>query len=106
MLLNLGFMPIITKSTRITDHTSTLIDHIGLYTNTQQKVLKSGICLADISDHLPIFCTLTSKIPNVKEIKFYRDFSNFNDDSFVNDLNDIDFITVLLILMLTKVWKK
>ena len=54
MLLDAGFMPLITKATRITDHTSTLIDHI--YTNVPHKVCKSGICLADITDHLPIFC--------------------------------------------------
>ena len=27
MLLSLGFMPVITKPTRMTDHTATLIDH-------------------------------------------------------------------------------
>ena len=27
MLLDLGYMPLITKATRITDHTATLIDH-------------------------------------------------------------------------------
>ena len=53
MLLDLGYLPLITKPTRITYHTSTLIDDI--YTNTPEKVIKSGICLADISDHLPIF---------------------------------------------------
>ena len=37
MLLTLGFMPIITKPTRITDHTATLIDHI--YTNTPEKLM-------------------------------------------------------------------
>jgi len=37
MLLNLGYMPIITKATRITDRSATLIDHI--YTNAPQKVL-------------------------------------------------------------------
>jgi hypothetical protein len=36
MLLNLVFLPIITKATRITDHTATLIDHI--YTNCPQMV--------------------------------------------------------------------
>ena len=35
MLLDTGFIPLITKATRITDHTSTLIDHI--YTNVPQK---------------------------------------------------------------------
>ena len=28
MLFDLGFMPVITKATRLTDHTSSLIDHI------------------------------------------------------------------------------
>ena len=51
MLLTLGFMPIITKPTRITDHTATLIDLI--YTNVPEKLIKSGLCFADISDHLP-----------------------------------------------------
>lgn len=31
VLLDLAFMPLITKATRVTDHTATLIDHI--YTN-------------------------------------------------------------------------
>ena len=54
MLLDLGYLPLITKATRITHYTSILIDHIN--TNSPEKVIKSGICLADISDHLPIFC--------------------------------------------------
>ena len=51
-------MPVIAKATRITDHTSSLIDHI--YTNTPEKRIKSGICHADISYHLPISCTIDS----------------------------------------------
>ena len=42
MLLNLGYLPIITK----------LMDHI--YTNVPQKVVKSGICLAGITTPLII----------------------------------------------------
>ena len=38
MLLDLGYMPLITKPTRITDHTATLIDHF--YTNVPQKKQK------------------------------------------------------------------
>ena len=41
MLFDLGFMLVITKATRVTDHTSSLIDHI--YTNTPEKVITSGI---------------------------------------------------------------
>ena len=46
MLLDSGFMPIITKATRITDHRKTSIDNI--YTIIPQRVLKSGICSAGI----------------------------------------------------------
>ena len=59
MLFDLGFMPVITKATRLTDYTSSLIDQI--YTNTPGKVIKSGICLADISDNLSLFCTIAIK---------------------------------------------
>ena len=52
-ILDLSFMSLITKATRITNYTSTLIDHI--YTNVPEKIIKAGICVADISDHLPIF---------------------------------------------------
>ena len=40
MRLDLGYMPLITKATRITDHTAMLIDHI--YTNVPQENNKSG----------------------------------------------------------------
>ena len=46
MLLELSFMPLITKATRITNYTSTLIDHI--YTNGTEKIITAGICLAYI----------------------------------------------------------
>ena len=50
MLFSLGFMPLITKATRITHHSKTLIDHI--YTNAPEKIINTRICLADISRHL------------------------------------------------------
>ena len=89
MLLSLGFMPIITKPTRITDHTATLIDHI--YTNTPEKLIKSGLCLADISDHLPVFCTMANTSPTNNEPRFFRDFRHFNEDAFHQDLLAVDF---------------
>ena len=93
MLLDLGYLPLITKATRITYHTSTLIDHI--YTNTPEKVIKSGICLADISDHLPIFCTLANTMPSSNEPKYFRDFSNFSKEHFLEDISHIDFMALI-----------
>ena len=43
MLLDQGFMPLIAKATRLTDHTSTLIDHI--YANVLHSC-KSGHLLS------------------------------------------------------------
>jgi len=94
MILGLGLMPIITKATRITDHTSSLIDHI--YTNTPEKVIKSGICLADISDHLPVFCTMARTLPTSNEpTRYFRDFSHFNKNAFFQDLATVDFKSLI-----------
>ena len=89
MLFDLGFMPVITKATRVTDHTSSLIDHI--YTNTPEKVIKSGICLADISYHLPVFCTIAKTLTSSNEARYFRDFSHFKHNAFLLDLSSIDF---------------
>jgi hypothetical protein len=89
MLLNLGYLPITTKATRITDHSTTLIDHFC--TNSPQNVAKSGICLVWISDHLPVFCTRENKFPILKENKYYRDFNKFSNEQFINDLSKINF---------------
>ena len=85
MLLDLGYLPLITKATRTIYHTSTLIDHI--YTNTPEKVIKSGICLADISHHLPM--------PTLNEPKYFRDFSNFSKEHFLEDISHIDFMGLI-----------
>ena len=53
MLYSHDLLPVITKPTRITSHTATLIHHI--YTNTVNRLI-SGILTIDISDHLPVFC--------------------------------------------------
>ena len=52
MLYANNILPIITKPTRLTDHTATLIDHI--YTNCLHN-FTVGILTVDITDHLPIF---------------------------------------------------
>ena len=89
MLLDLGYMPLITKATCITDHTATLIDHI--YTNVPQKITKAGICLADITDHLPVYCTVRNLLPLCQETKYFCGFSHFDKHLILNDLENIDF---------------
>jgi exonuclease III len=47
-----GYMPLITKPTRVSTYSATLIDHI--YTNKQTSKL-SGIIVTDVADHFGIF---------------------------------------------------
>lgn len=75
MLYSNNFLPLITKPTRLTDHSSTLIDHI--YTNAPIQNTTSGIALADISDHLPVFCICNVPTSKNKQITYYRDYRNF-----------------------------
>ena len=49
MLYSNNFLPLITKPTRLTDHSSTLIDHI--YTNAPIQNTTSGIALAEIIEN-------------------------------------------------------
>ena len=56
-----GLVPTITKPTRITHSTATLIDNIYISVKTKTNI-KSGILCTDISDHLPIIvCTGNTK---------------------------------------------
>ena len=51
-----GFIQVITRPTRVTDHSATLIDHI--YTNQIHNMHSCGIITYDISDHLGIYITI------------------------------------------------
>ena len=53
MLHSLSCKIIFDKPTRITKHSTTLIDHF--YTNDVNSSIVSGIITDDFSDHLPIF---------------------------------------------------
>ncbi len=78
-----SFIPLITKPTRITTHSATLIDHI--YTNKLQIDSTSGIVMCDVSDHCGIFTIikLTHKIkPQRKPPQSYRVYTLENINTF------------------------
>ena len=55
----------------------------------------SGICLADITDHRPILCTLSTKLPTKNQQKTSRDFSKFSNTAFTEDLNQINVMNLI-----------
>ena len=89
MLYSNNFLPLITKPTRLTDHSSTLIDHI--YTNAPIQNTTSGIALADISDHLPVFCICDAPTSKNKQITYFRDYSNFRKEQYLADISQINW---------------
>ena len=88
MIYSLDLLPVITKPTRITSHTATLIDHI--YTNTVSR-LTSGIVTVDISDHFPVFCIVDTPLKNQNRQNMYlRDYSKFYTELYLHDIHTID----------------
>ena len=61
-----GLVPMITKPTRITTFSATLIDNI-LVDKQLQSIADSGILLENLSDHLPCYCILRNLNPHRKE---------------------------------------
>jgi hypothetical protein len=51
-----GIMPLITKPTRVTEHSATIIDH--MHTNIVDGKFKSGIIISDVADHFATFTIL------------------------------------------------
>ena len=92
VIYSLDLLPVITKPTRITNHTATLIDHI--YTNNVNR-LTSGIVTVDISDHLPVFCMVHTPFKKQnRQNTYFRDYSKFNTESYLHDIDTIDWYTI------------
>ena len=87
-----GFYPRIDSRTRVTEHFATLIDHI--FTNVHDNDIMSGIWVADIADHLPIYITLpyTPSADSEPRTKFIskRIYSSEKMESFKKELCDYD----------------
>ena len=84
---NHGLIQVISRPTRITDHSATLIDHI--YTNKLQCVTSTSIVTLDLSDHLGTTITVslndrfdrTVNIEHVHHDPPGSEFRMFNDAS-------------------------
>ena len=61
-MFNYNFYPLINKPTRITDSSSSAVDHI--WTNVSNISIKSGIIAHCVADHLPVI-----QVSNLRKIK-------------------------------------
>ena len=84
---------IITKPTRITNYTATLMNHI--YTNNTNQII-SGIATIVISDHLPTFCIVDIPVQKQKFKRYCRDYRQFDSELYLQDIKAIDWNSIYI----------
>ena len=92
MLFSAGLYPLIDKPTRITSHSATLIDNIC--TSEIHHNIQSGLCINDITDHLPIFVICDYTLNNNSSdqpFAYKRKLTDISIDKFEVLLNDVNW---------------
>ena len=91
-IFSYGFYPRIDRPTRITDTSATLIDNI--LTNVHNNELSSGVWIADISDHLPVYIIMPRSFKQASHEQKYmykRIYSEEKMVQFRNALRGVDW---------------
>ena len=91
LLLSNSFLPQITKPTRISNSSHTLIYNI--FTNVSSNI-ESGIVLSDLSDHVPVFAFIPnfhSQCNSSKQVSGFRNLSHVNIERFRQSLISTDW---------------
>ena len=90
-MLTTGYLPVITKPTRVTDHSATLLDHI--YSNSKSLNYTSGIVITDVTYHFGTF--YASRKNTYHCYKYIRQMKAENFIHFKQILAATDFSPVL-----------
>jgi len=86
-LISLSCKLLISKPTRVSDHSATITDH--MYANDNKHDILSGIPIYEISDHLPDFAIAKQIKPDARSIyknNQFRDMKCFCPENFLFDL--------------------
>ena len=95
LMYSSGFFPLITKPTRITEHSATAIDNI-FYNNISNISSYNGILVTDLSDHLPIFHVhIANQNKNEDEYIFSRNMKDTNIKRFTEITSTCNWDEVL-----------
>jgi exonuclease III len=100
------FFPLISKPTRITPHTATLIDNIFTNDYEQIETSKNGIIFTDISYHFPIFHFANTSIHHQlqSDNSYHRKIDIRNLSSFSNAIQNMIFFKAMMLLNLMKLF--
>ena len=90
MITTYQLQPLILHPTRVTDHSSTLIDNI--FSNNNFGNILGGSILTQITDHFPQFCIISDQAPEYNKCSYYaHDYRKFDQAKFLNEYMDLDF---------------
>ena len=94
-LISQGFLPVITRPTRVTHHSATLIDHI--FTNSHNINSSSGIIISDeVADHFGTYYIIKDYRQNHQPLEILSRGINERGINLLNTtLTDEDFSQVL-----------
>ena len=87
-----SFIPLVLQPTRITSHSTTLIDNT--FSNVINPDIISGNLTATVSDHLPQFSIIPNMFGNISGNKsniYERDWSKFDRENFILDYFSVDW---------------
>lgn len=95
MLISNNQIPRITKPTRITHLSATLIDHV--FTNIDTNKSKVGTILTDITDHYCNFISLNTKIESNTTPKYvtYRKYDKTSINHFNSALSQVNWSCII-----------
>ena len=99
VLSSYSFVPLITRPTRVTATTATLIDNI--LTNNVENINHSdqGILVTDVTDHYPVFHI--HRTPKDKETEVYfikRIYSTKNKQAFLESIAETDWSEIYSVM--------
>ena len=90
-IISQGFIPKITLPTRISEHSSTLIDNI--FTSNIDERESSGILLNQISDHQMVFTLIENK-SYVTHVPKFVEIQNNDHDSIHNFVHELEELNI------------
>ena len=93
IMLNYCLYSLINKSTRISQESATVLDHI--WTNSYSLSINSGIILHPISDHMPVILSINTNESNKRVTGYKRSFNNKNINKFNQELEKIDISPII-----------
>jgi hypothetical protein len=104
ILSQTGLKQIITKPTRITDVSSSLIDHI--LCSHQDKISQFGNIPFGMSDHMLIFCTrkIQKLVFNKHKTLSIRSLRDYTQTDLINRLSEVDWSEVMSSLCADDAW--